>query len=261
MIELRRTQAAVQRFVLTQDDAATGLVTGNERLSASDRLGIYAYAYVSRLVDSLQQNFPAVAHVLGDDRFAETARAFIRRHPSRVASIRYVGRTFADFLDERATDPAGTMLADLARWEWALTAAFDGPDAEPLGPSALADVPAARWPGLCLRVHGALQRVALHTNAVEWWRFAVQDGPQPAMACVTIDTEWVIWRSGLATSFRSLPADEAWMLDTALRGAPFADLCAGLVEFASDANAAPRAATLLKSWWTAGWVVGLDFVE
>lgn len=261
MMDLRETQAALQRFILNRDDAVVGAVTGDERLSALDRLGIYAYAYVSRLIESLQQTYPAVAHVLGDDRFADTARAFIQEHPSRVASIRYFGRTFADFLGERATDPAGAMLADLAHWEWALTAAFDGPDAEALALSALAEVPSDRWPGLCLRVHGALQRVSLQTNAVEWWRFAVQHGVPPESTCVTSHTEWVIWRSGLTTSFRSLPADEAWMLDAALRGRPFADLCGGLVQFAGNEASALRAATLLKSWWTAGWVVGFDFLE
>lgn len=261
MMKLHETQAAFQRFILNRDDAVVGAVAGDERLSAPDRLGIYAYAYVSRLIESLQQTYPAAAHVLGDDRFADTARAFIREHPSRVASIRYYGRAFADFLGEHATDPAGEMLADLARWEWTLTAAFDGPDADALAQSALADVPADRWPGLCLRMHGSLQRVALHTNAVEWWRFAVQDGAQPATACVTADTEWVVWRSGLATSFRSLPADEVRMLDAALRGRSFASLCDGLVEFAGNDSAALRAATLLKSWWTAGWVVGFDLQE
>jgi hypothetical protein len=199
--------------------------------------------------------------VLGDERFARTARAFIHEHPSRVPSIRYFGRGLAEFLDDRASEPADAMLADLARWEWALSAAFDGPDADALPVTALASLPAGRWPALCLRMPGSLQRVALQTNAVDWWRFAVQDAVQPAAAIVTAATQWVVWRSGLATSFRSLPADEAWMLDAALRGSPFADLCAGLAEFAGVTDAARRAAMLLKSWWTAGWVVGLDFVE
>jgi hypothetical protein len=260
-MNLRETQAALQRSILAQGDAITGLVAGDERLSAADRLGIYAYAYESRLIEALQQTYPALARALGDEQFGSTARAFIREHPSRVASIRYFGRGLAEFLHDRASEPADAMLADLVRWEWALSAAFDGPDADALPVTALSDVPADHWPGLCLRMPGSLQRVALQTNAIDWWRFAVQDAVQPAAAIVTAATQWVVWRSGLATSFRSLPADEAWMLDAALRGSPFADLCAGLVEFAGDADAAPRAAMLLKSWCAAGWVVGLDFVE
>lgn len=260
MMDLRQTQAALQRFILVHDDAIRSVVTGDERLSAGERLEIYAYAYESRLIESLQQTYPALAQVLGCERFADTARMFVHEQPSRVASIRYYGRGLADFLDARATDPAGAMLADLARWEWALSAAFDGPDTEALPDAALAEIPADRWPGLCLRMPGSLQRVTLQTNAVAWWRFAIQDAAQPAEAVMAPSTEWVIWRSGLATSFRSLPADEASMLAAALRGAPFADLCAGLVEFGGDENSPLRAATLLKSWWTAGWVVGLDFV-
>jgi hypothetical protein len=260
MTDLRQTQTALQRFILAQDDAIRSIVTGDERLSAGQRLGIYAYAYESRLIESLQQTYPALAQVMGDERFVDTARAFVHQHPSRVASIRYFGRGLAEFLDVRATEPAGAMLADLARWEWTLSAAFDGPDASALPDTALGGVPADRWPGVCLRMPGSLQRVSLQTNAVEWWRFAIQDAAQPAAPVMTARTEWVVWRTGLATSFRSLPIDEARMLDAALRGAPFGDLCAGLVEFGEDDNSALRAATLLKTWWAAGWVVGLDFV-
>ena len=127
-MNLRETQAALQGFILTQDDAPVDVVTGDDRLSGPDRLGIYAYAYLSRLVESLQQTYPAMARVLGDEQFARTARAYVRDNPSRVTSIRYYGHSFPDYLDNRATESVDAMLADLARWEWALAAAFDGPD-------------------------------------------------------------------------------------------------------------------------------------
>ena len=260
-MNLRETQAALQRFILTQDDAAVDVVTGDDRLSGPDRLGIYAYAYISRLVESLQQTYPALARVLGDEQFARTAQAYVRENPSRVTSIRYYGRTFPEYLDNRANESVDAMLADLARWEWALAAAFDGPDSVALPSSDLGRVAADRWPALCLRLSGSLQRVTLQTNAVDWWRFAAQDAPQPEAADDTAATEWAIWRSDLKTSFRSLAVDEAWMLDVALRGASFSELCAGLVQFAGDNDAPLRAATLLKSWSVAGWVTGLEFLE
>lgn len=257
-MNLRRTQAALQRHILGQDEGIGRVVEGDEKFPVRQRLGVYAYAYGSRLTEALQQNFPAVAKLLGDERFGETAHDYIREHPSQFASIRYFGHSFADFLCDRADGDATIMLADLARWEWALAAAFDGPDAQPLPAEALAGRPAQHWPALSFRLAAALQRVTLRSNAVDWWRFAVQDGARPAGAVGSSVSEWAVWRTGLTTSFRSLPLDEARMVDGALRGQCFADLCAHLAGSTDGAAGAMRAAALLKGWFSAGWIVGLD---
>ncbi|HQR70738.1 MAG TPA: DNA-binding domain-containing protein [Burkholderiaceae bacterium] len=260
-MNLHDIQAAFQRHVLSQDGAIVLAVAGTERLSARERLGIYSYAYVARLVESLGQSYPALQQVLGETQFETTARAFVGSHPSNVTSVRYYGREFSAFLEERATDATGAMLADLARWEWTLAAAFDGPDATPLPVHAAASVAPEDWAALQVRLHGSLQRVALSTDAVDWWRAATQEAARPATPRSTPTVEWVVWRQGLTTSFRSLAPDEAWAVDAALRGHPFGELCEGLVDFVGDEAAALRGATLLKSWLSEGWVTGLDRAE
>lgn len=257
-MNLHDIQAAFQRHVLNQDDAIEQAVAGTERLSARERLGIYTYAYMARLVESLGQSYPALLQVLGEAQFESTARAFVQRYPSRVRSVRYYGREFGNFLAERATDATGAMLAELACWEWTLAAAFDGPDASSLPVHAVAAVAPEDWARLQVRLHGSLQRVALSTDAVEWWRAATQDAARPATPRSTPTVEWVVWRQGLTTSFRSLAPDEAWAVDATLRGRPFGELCEGLIDFVGDEAAALRGAILLKSWLTEGWVTGLD---
>jgi hypothetical protein len=258
-MNLRETQQALQARILAGDDRIAAAVIDDDRMSATERLGIYEFAYVARLIESLQQTYPAVLHVLGADSFRSLARAYVTESPSRVASIRYYGRTFDDFLERSTPEPANAMLGDLARWEWALTCAFDGADVTDLPLSALADIAPERWPALRLQLAAPLQRVNQNTNAVAWWRFAVQDAPQPESIVTSSHSDWAIWRSGLQTSFRSLPADEAWMLDAALRGCAFGDLCAGLVPFNDEAGAAGRAASLFKTWWLDGLVTGIHF--
>jgi hypothetical protein len=257
-MNLHDIQAAFQRHVLDQDGAIEPAVTGTERLSALERLRIYSYAYVARLVESLGQTYPALMQVLGEAQFETTARAFVQRYPSNVTSVRYYGRKLADFLAERAADPTGAMLADLARWEWTLAAAFDGPDATPLPVHAVTEVAPEDWAQLRVRLHGSLQRVALSTDAVEWWRAATHGTDRPAAPRSMPVCEWAVWRRGLVTSFRSLAADEARAVDAALRGHPFGELCAGLTDFVGEDAAALRGAILLKSWLTEGWVTGLD---
>ncbi len=257
-MNLREIQVALQGHILDQDDAIERSVAGDDRLSARDRLGIYSYAYTARLVESLEQTYPALARVLGKPRFHEVAQAFVKTRRSRLRSIRYYGRELADDLESGATDTMTPMLSDLARWEWALAAAFDGPDGAPLPVSAVASIAPVDWAGLRLRLHGSLQRVSLRTNAVDWWRSATQGGERPQEARVIPRMEWVVWRVDLTTSFRSLASDEAWAVDTALRGRPFGQLCASLAEYVGEDAAPIRAATFLKTWLTEGWITGLD---
>lgn len=258
MMDLRNTQLALQRHLLDGDPAILAAIRGSGVLPASDRLAVYSHAYVARLVEALQGNYPATSHVLGEAQFEELARNYIRAHPSCFASVRHFGRELAGFVADRGSDDADAVLADLVRWEWALGCAFDGPDADSLRVEDLARIPTEHWPWLRFRFPGSLQRVALRSNAVEWWRFAVQHEPRPQAALQLAATDWVIWRTGMTTSFRSAPPDEARMLDAALRGIPFQDLCARMADRGDAPDAAHRAASLLRGWVESGWVDGIE---
>ena len=255
MSALSLLQSTLQRRILGEETAIEREVVEGDRFSARDRLAIYAHAYTARLVEALRINYPAVAHVLGEEQFDALAREFVARHPSHTASIRWFGRSLADFLEDRATEATGVLLADLARWEWALAAAFDGPDSQPMAINTLGEVPARHWPDLRFGFAHSLQRATLRTNAVEWWRFAVQHDDQPTAAIIAEPIDWVIWRAGLATSFRSTPHDEARMLESALHGSSFAELCADLAECVRHDDVALQAVSFVKSWCAAGWIV------
>ena len=60
-------------------------------LDSRERLGIYADAYASRLLDVLREDFPRVAALLGDHRFEHLAREYLARHPSEHPSVRHLG--------------------------------------------------------------------------------------------------------------------------------------------------------------------------
>jgi len=62
---------------------------------------------------------------------------------------------------------------------------------------------------------------------------------------------WLLWRQDMQNYFRSMPADEAAALESALRGESFGEICAALVTLIENPNA--RDATLLK------YVKGPDF--
>src|SRR5579875_2919948 len=90
---------------------------GDERLSASERIAIYANAYFYRLLDCLRDDFPATAAVVGASAFEELARAYLRRYRPTEPSIFHVGRYFANFLAEHPLLARWPFLSELARLE------------------------------------------------------------------------------------------------------------------------------------------------
>lgn len=96
---------------------------------------IYADAYLARLVEALEEDFPAVARLLDPRKFHATCRAYLHGHPSRSRSLNPLGRKLPVFLRRGAAH-------DLARVEVAMSEVFDGEGVEPLRPPDFAKIPA-----------------------------------------------------------------------------------------------------------------------
>lgn len=258
MTTLAETQAALQRALCGGQRGVESLIVSDDRLAAGPRLEIYAQAYLARLAGALAEAYPAVRQIAGAARFERLARGYVAAYPSRSASIRWLGREFGDFLGTRGVGPRSRGLAELARWEWSLSLAFDAADATPADERALAGLAPGDWARLRLRFVPSLQRIDLATNALHWWRAATRGAPRPARWRRGSRVAWVAWRQGLTPSFRSLAPEEARALDAAVSGSTFAELCEGLAAAVGTEDAPLRAATLLKSWIAEGWIAAFE---
>jgi Putative DNA-binding domain len=252
-MDLRDLQLALQEHVLHGAPAIVARVRRSVGLDASARLAIYANAYTLRLAEALREGFPALARTVGPAAFDAMAREYIAAHPSRHASIRWFGAQLAAHL--QAHGPAG--LADIARWEWVLGTAFDGPDAAPVGLAAATSVAAGDWATLRIAFCSNVQRIAVRADAVQAWRLAKSGASESLSTGHDAAIEWLVWRRDLVTTFRSLSSDEAWAFDAARDGARFSELCEGLASRVGEEEAAALAASLLKQWLTDGCVAAL----
>jgi hypothetical protein len=187
--------------------------------------------------------------------FPTLADAYVRGHDSPFFSIRYYGDDLPRFLSTEEQYAAAPVLAELARWEWAMTGVFDAADALPLTHEALAHVAPQEWAQLRLQWHPSVARVDLHWNAPQIWQAVTEDAERPAIAYSAQPTPWLLWRQDLTTYFRSLPAAEAAMLDAARSGWPFGELCELLCEQVGAAAAPAQAATFLRGWIVSGLLV------
>src|SRR5579864_6716562 len=129
--QLSQLQDAFQRYMLHGEADIRQQVVGTARVPVQTRLAIYGDGYILRLLEALQATFPALAALAGAD-FERIGSHYIRTHESQFFSIRYYGDQLPQFL---ASDPqyaAVPILAELARWEWAMATVFDATDRVPL---------------------------------------------------------------------------------------------------------------------------------
>jgi Putative DNA-binding domain len=255
--ELAALQGDFQQYLLRGDAAIEARVTGSPRVPATARLAIYGGAYRGRLAEALGANYPALARLLDED-FADLAQAYVAGHDSPYFSIRYYGEDLARFLATEERYAGAPLLADLARWEWAMTQVFDAADATALDAAALSQVAPDAWALLRFRWHPSLARLDLQWNAPQVWQALTEERERPAAAVSAAATPWLLWRQGLTTYFRSLTPAEAQALDAARSGAPFGELCELLCETVGDEAAPVTAATFLRSWVASGLIIAAD---
>ncbi len=249
MSALQQLQKHFQAYLLTQPNSAITHVVDAGKITAEARLQVYAEAYRLRLLEALETDFVALRAYLGADEFSALGDAYIATWPSAHYSIRYFGGHMAEFLAETPPYANTPLLAELAAFDWALSAAFDAADDPVLAIEDMSTIAPSDWPNLTFRAHAAVIRLDLQWNAPTIWS-AADSGAETLPAAVESPTTipWVIWRQNLQSFYRSMGADEAYALDALLRGESFGSICEGLCEWAEPDEVAAKAASFLKQW-------------
>jgi hypothetical protein len=246
-MKLAQLQQHFQAHVLRGERAIEQEIAGDGRFATALRLGVYSQGYALRLIEVLGGSFPAVQRALGPKHFGRLVDAFVHEYPSRFRSARAYGGQLPQWLAARLTGPRAAAVADLARFEWAMAAAFDAPDQTAVKPEHLASLAPTLWPRLRFAFTPSLQRVAVSSNCVAWWKFACAEYPRPPRWRLTCAQHWLVWRKDLAVYYRRLSQAEARTLDAALAGGTFGELCEQL-------SGPAAAATLLHGWIGAGLI-------
>ncbi len=258
MTALATTQRQFMNWLLSHQDDLAALIDKNGKLARHEKMTIYAEAYQLRLIEALQDSFPALHTLLGDDRFDGLARDYILQYPSQHFSIRYFGRRLAEFLHGNDRDPQSDLLSEMAGFEWALRHAFDAADEKSVNPDILQQIQPTQWPVLRFRLQPSLQLLDLQWNVPVLWQ-AIEDGADAiAPEQHEFPIRWVIWRHELITHYRSLEVDEAWTLEAAIEGNTFGGICEGICEWLEPEHAAPRAAGFLARWIEEGMLCALE---
>lgn len=255
MSRLLDIQDAFQQFLLGGDSTIGSHVVGTARVPVEARLAIYGDGYRLRLIEALQNTFPVLAELLGEADFEALASKYVSAHESTFFNIRWYGDRMGEFLAGDADYSTAPILAEMARWEWAMAAVFDAADAEPIDISAFAEIAPEDWAGLRLEWSPAVEIVALEWNVPELWKAVTEGSDHPELAFVP--GSYLVWRRELQIFFRSVAEEEASVLAAARSGHTFGELCVLLCEHLDESEASQHAAGHLRGWVEAGLLVAV----
>jgi hypothetical protein len=254
---LRQLQWNLQHHLLGERSTIADAIVDAPPLPVSARLDIYRNAYRVRLIEALDDTYPILHALLGDEVFSALGEEFVASQPSVHRSIRWYGGELPEFLGRCPPYAEQPILAELARLEWTLAEVFDAADAEPQSRAAFSSVDASAWSELRFEFHPSLRRLRLQWNTAAVWQAISRDEAPPDPLRAQHAVPWLLWRQNLQNYFRSMTADEAVALDSALRGASFGEICEGLAEWLPEDEIPLRAAGLLGTWADSGIIVAV----
>jgi hypothetical protein len=214
-------------------------------------LGVYLNNYRAQLLACLSASFPVLRAWMGDAAFEGAAASHIDNIPPHAWTLDAYGLDFHETL--RRLYPADPEIAELARLERDLEAAFVGPDSTPVDPAALADVD---WDAAVIHFVPTLRLLPVTTNAAAIWSAVSSGETRPAAELLPEPVILAIWRQHFAPRFRAVTADEAAAICAAREGQPFGSLCANWIERHGEEQGPAVAGALLGQWISDGWIAG-----
>jgi len=234
----------------------------SQHMDKQVQLEIYSYAYVARLLEALQTNYPAVYQLLGDDEFSRMGKRYLDGHPSSRVSIRWFGDGLASFLANTKPYRELPLLPELAQVEWALRHTVDAADAERLQVDDLANIEATEWAGLRFSLQPSVTLLELQWNAPQVWKSLTEESAASEEHAVEPTPQagyWLVYRRpDMVSNWRSLLTAEYRALLCLQRGETFADICEQVDQLQADTAApseggsAMQVAGFLRQWIEAG---------
>ncbi len=235
------------------------IIRGDERMTAAERLEIYANAYFYRLLDVLKEDYPLTLAALGDDNFHNLITDYLLEFPPTEPSIHFAGRSLAQFLLVHPLGAARPWLAELATFERATLEALHAADAAALDAAAMRAIPVGAWPSVAMRLAPAARVLEFA------WRIDELAGANPQVTLPhpprRSPLAMLLWRRAGEVLFRPLELLESAALVLAGRpqGARFEEICERIADHWTDPAAAPAAIDrMLARWLNDGLMVRAD---
>lgn len=184
------------------------VVTPSAAMSPTDRLQVYNGGYLSRLAECLATDYPVLQQLLGRDRFARLAAAYVQRHPSRHPNLNRFGKQLPAFL-QRQRLPHRAFAVELARLELSISLSFDAPAFTAVTTAQLQALTPQQWSRARLSPNPSVHLLALRFPVDAYYRARKDDVdtavPRPARSWLLVCRhDHRVWRLPLTQPAHAL---------------------------------------------------------
>ena len=253
MNKLEQTLAAFQEQILGKPSDFIRLVTPTSYPEAKQRIKIYRDSYTSRLVKALAANYPMLKNYLGEEAFFKLAMEYTDTHPSQTHSIRWFGDKLADYLRSVAKYTVKPQLGELAITEWINSSLRDSKSVNKVKLETLRSLEVEIWPKVSFTFDHTLKLINYKYNTIELWETLYTGSALPNIIEQANDT--IFWlNNNFKACYRSIAQTEKTMLEQAMLGQNFANLCEVASQSVANEKAAETAAMLLLQWVNDGLI-------
>ncbi len=261
---LKSIQSLLYRLITAPSGVAEGLalerslpagglasmIRGDDRLSAEQRVDIYANMYFYRLLGVMNEDYPATAAVLEETNFHNLITGYLLAYPPAEPSVAGAGRYLADFLRAHPLRAEFPFVADLAALERATIEVFCAADAPILEASQMNKIPPDRWAAVKMRRVPATAILEVQWKVEEVLRAV--EGKRRWIEPPRHEHRILVWRRNSRVNYREIAGGEAEALAVLRRTVSFGRVCEKLAQDLSDEAAAAEISRTLARWLADG---------
>ena len=169
-MNLAELQGAYRAYLLSGDPGNLAGTVVEDSFDATERLRIYRNNFLIGLGEALNSNFPVVRQMLGDEFFAQAARAFILRAPPDKPCLFEYGEGFPEFLADLPEMAKLPYVPEMASFEFARIASYHAPVEALLTDAAIARVPPEKLSDLPIRLARHVRLLPVRFPILDLWQ-------------------------------------------------------------------------------------------
>ncbi|ARU58218.1 hypothetical protein OLMES_4202 [Oleiphilus messinensis] len=255
--ELEKIQSLFMQAVSGEAVDAGQFIQSGRNLSAADSLAVYRGSVRGTLISTLEQIFPVILKLVGNDFFAQMARDYVSQTPSRSANLNDYGADFPRYISTCSALIEYPYLPDVAQLEWLWHRVYHRAETEIFDISVLAEVPAECHGRLIFYPPEAFAILASNYPVGEIWRLNQSDTFDQEFELDQGSYWYLIHRVELQMQILPLSRGQ-WEFCSGLQSRmPLEDIGQALEHVAPDENLSD----LLVSAVTQCWIGGVDIPD